>query len=386
MDKTGYIEVSFVIPCLNEEKTLAKVLENCHETGLKFKSYELIVADNGSSDNSINIAKESRAQVVNVKNKGYGSALKEGLKQAIGEYVVMGDADLTYDFADSINMIQKLKDEDTSLVMGNRFLGTIEKGAMPMLHKYIGNPILTLIGKVFFGADINDFHCGLRAFVNKDIKELNLKSQGMEFASEMVIRACLAGLKLSEVSANLRKDHPERNPHLRTWRDGWRHLKFMFSFSPKYTYFPLSLFFIINSILVFILNLTQQVPFSGTNSLAFSVVLYVCGLWASSEYISSRLLLATKIKYKNSFFSDILFKFVRSRSFLDRSFQIVLFLISIAITIIVSLYIKSNGNYEYFSERSSQLKFYISMILSSTSLYIYLVASKINTFSWLHDN
>lgn len=384
MSKEDSRETSFVIPCLNEERTLKSVIDNCHEAGKFCSSYEIIIADNGSNDNSVPIALANNTRVVNVSTRGYGSALREGIKQAKGQYIVMGDADSTYDFLDSVHMIEQLRTNKYSLVMGNRF-GNIEKNAMPFLHRYLGNPVLTSIGRILFGAQVNDFHCGLRAFIRKDILELNLKSQGMEYASEMVLRACLAGYLMTEVPAKLRKDHPDREPHLRTWRDGWRHVKFMFSFSPKYLYSPLSFLFILFSLLLMIVNFLQIIPFSGSNTLAVSGILYVCGLWSSSEYISSRLLLASKIKYRSSFFSDLLFRFVRSRNFLDKAYQIILILVTTSFLIIANLLIKSYGNFEMLSFRPSQISFYIAMILLSTSLYIYLVASKINTFSWLHE-
>tara|TARA_Y100001968_G_scaffold327067_1_gene371370 strand:+ start:449 stop:1603 length:1155 start_codon:yes stop_codon:yes gene_type:complete len=384
MEDLDSIETSFVIPCLNEERTLKNVIENCHEAGKYSSSYEVIVADNGSTDNSVKIAKANNAKIVNVPIRGYGAALREGINQASGKYVVMGDSDSTYNFLDSVAMVEKLRSAKYSLVMGNRF-GQIEENAMPFLHRYLGNPVLTTIGRILFGANVRDFHCGLRAFNRKDIIGLNLKSQGMEFASEMVLRSCLAGLSITEVPARLSKDHPDRKPHLRTWRDGWRHVKFMFSFSPKYLYSPLSLFFLLSSFFLLIVNLIQIEPFSGSNTLAVSGMLYLCGLWASSEYISSRLLLASEIKYRQSFVSELLFKFVKSRNFLDKSYQVIILLSTIAIVIILNLLLKSAGDESMLSLRTSQISFYISMILLSTSLYIYLVASKINTFSWLHE-
>ena len=384
MSQDNLIETSFVIPCLNEARTLKSVLDVCHNAGKYSSSYEIIVADNGSDDGSIEIAKSNDAKVINVETRGYGAALKAGIANARGRFVVMGDADSTYDFSDSIQMIENLRTDQYSLVMGNRF-GRIEKNAMPFLHRYLGNPILTAIGNTLFEANVNDFYCGIRAFKREDILKLNLKSNGMEYACEMVLRSCLAGYNISEVPAKLRKDHPDRSPHLRTWRDGWRTVKFMFSFSPKYSYFPLSLFFWFSSLLLLVINLLQKDPFSGSNTLSLSIVLYACGLWTSSEYISSRLLLATKIRHRHSFFSELLFRFVKSRSFLDKAFQLFFILLVISISIVIILLSQSDGNFGFLNERPSQLSFYFSMFLATTSLYIYLVASKISTFSWLHD-
>ena len=382
--KEDLIETSFVIPCLNEARTLKDVLNVCHNAGSFSSSYEIIVADNGSTDGSIKIAEENGAKVINVETKGYGAALKAGISNALGTYVVMGDADSTYDFNDSIGMIDKLRTKKYSLVMGNRF-GRIEKNAMPFLHRYLGNPALTAIGNTLFEANISDFYCGIRAFVRKDILKLNLKSNGMEYACEMILRACLADYSIAEIPAKLRNDHLDRSPHLRTWRDGWKTVKFMFSFSPKYAYFPLSLFFWISSFLLLTINLFGKVPFSGSNTLSLSVVLYACGLWASSEYISSRLILASKIQHRHSFFSELLFKFVRSKSFLDKAYQLILLLLVSSIIIIVSLLVRSEGDFTYLSQRFSQLSFYLSMIFSTTALYLYLVATKISTYSWTHE-
>lgn len=385
MSQMNSIETSFVIPCLNEARTLSNVLEVCHNAGQYSSSYEIIVADNGSTDGSIQIAQEKGAIVLNVETKGYGAALKGGIEKARGQYIVMGDADSTYDFNDSIKMVEKLRSNKFSIVMGNRF-GRIEKYAMPFLHRYLGNPVLTAIGNLLFEANISDFYCGIRAFVKDDIIKLNLKSDGMEYACEMILRSCLAGYSISEVPAKLRRDHPDRRPHLRTWRDGWRTVKFMFSFSPKYSYFPLSIFFWSSSLLMLILNLIGQVPFSGSNTLSLSVVLYACGLWTSSEYISSRLLLASKIKHKHSIFSEMLFKIVKSNSFLDKAFQLIFFLMLISLIIILTLFFSSDGDFNFFSQRSSQFSFYVSMVLATTSLYLYIVATKISTFSWTHES
>ena len=384
LPKEEFIETSFVIPCLNEARTLKNVLDVCHNAGKYSSSYEIIVADNGSNDGSIQIAEENGAKVINVETRGYGAALKAGILNAAGRFVVMGDADSTYDFNDSVEMINKLRTNKYSLVMGNRF-GRIEKNAMPLLHRYLGNPVLTALGNTLFQANISDFYCGIRAFLRKDILNLNLKSNGMEYACEMVLRSCLAGYPITEVPAKLRNDHPDRSPHLRTWRDGWRTVKFMFSFSPKYSYFPLSLFFWLTSVSLLAINLFGQDPFSGSNTLSLSVVLYACGLWTSSEYISSRLLLATKIKHRHSIFSELLFKIVKSRSFLDKAFQLIFILILSSLLIIFGLIYSSKGDFTFFNQRSSQLSFYLSMIFSTTSLYLYILASKISTFSWTHD-
>lgn len=224
------------MPCLNEAETLEVCIE-------KARSYldrsgvvgEVIVADNGSTDGSQQIALSLGARVVDVPSKGYGSALMGGIEAAEGEYVIMGDADDSYDFANLDFFVERLRAGD-DLVMGNRFRGGIEPGAMPPLHKYLGNPVLSWIGRVLFPSKIRDFHCGLRGFSRKAILGLSLRTTGMEFASEVVVKATLAGLKVSEVPTTLKRDGRSRPPHLRSWRDGWRHLRFLLIFSPRWLF------------------------------------------------------------------------------------------------------------------------------------------------------
>lgn len=230
------IELSIVMPCLDE----AESLETCI---VKANSYlsrsgvegEIIVADNGSTDGSQQIATRNGARVVDIANRGYGSALMGGIEAACGKYVIMGDADDSYDFADLDLFMERLRAGD-ELVMGNRFLGGIEAGAMPPLHKYLGNPILSWIGRVLFPSKIRDFHCGLRGFSREAVLGLGLRTTGMEFASEVVVKATLARLKVSEVPTTLKKDGRSRPPHLRSWRDGWRHLRFLLIFSPRWLF------------------------------------------------------------------------------------------------------------------------------------------------------
>ena len=230
------IEVSVVIPCLNEAETLAvcirKALGCLSENGI---SGEVIVADNGSSDGSQAIAEAEGARVVPVEAKGYGNALMGGIEAARGRYVIMGDADDSYDFSALGPFIEKLR-IGNDLVMGNRFRGGIEPGAMPALHKYLGNPVLSGLGRLFFRCPVGDFHCGLRGFSREAIWRMKLQTTGMEFASEMVVKATLLGLRISEVPTTLSPDGRSRPPHLRSWRDGWRHLRFMLLFSPGWLF------------------------------------------------------------------------------------------------------------------------------------------------------
>jgi len=224
------IELSVIIPCLNEEDTLKDSIEEAFE-GIKISGIhgEVIVSDNGSTDNSVSIAKKSGAKVFSTDIKGYGAALINGLNNASGEFIVMADADMTYNFLDIPKFIKEL-DSGYDLVIGNRFLGGIEKGAMPFLNKYIGNPLLSSFAKLFFGSVVNDYHCGLRAIKSSAYRKLNLKSVGMEFATEMIAKASLLKLKIIEIPTTLRKSPVERTPHLKPLRDGLRHLHLIFSY------------------------------------------------------------------------------------------------------------------------------------------------------------
>jgi glycosyltransferase involved in cell wall biosynthesis len=230
------IEVSIVMPCLNEAETLATCIQKAQRAiergGL---AAEIIVADNGSTDGSQVIAKELGARVVPVARKGYGSALIGGINAARGRFVIMGDADDSYDFTAIAPLIDKLRD-GCDLVIGNRFMGGIEPGAMPWSHRWIGNPVLTFISRVFFHTPVGDAHCGLRGFRKDAYEQMRLRATGMEFASEMVIKASLKRMRIAEVPVTLRPDGRSRPPHLRTWRDGWRHLRFMLLFSPRWLF------------------------------------------------------------------------------------------------------------------------------------------------------
>lgn len=233
---TDTIELSIVMPCLNEAETLAVCIDKAR--GYLARSGvvgEVVIADNGSTDGSQDIARAHGARVVDVPTKGYGSALMGGIEAAYGEYVIMGDADDSYDFSNLDPFIERLRAGD-QLVMGNRFKGGIAEGAMPPLHKYLGNPVLTWIGRVLFRSPVGDFHCGLRGFNRKAILDLHLQTTGMEFASEVVVKSTLGGLRVSEVPTTLDKDGRSRPPHLRSWRDGWRHLRFLLIFSPRWLF------------------------------------------------------------------------------------------------------------------------------------------------------
>lgn len=233
----GTIELSIVLPCLNEAETLETCLRKARKSLDDLGVVgEIVVADNGSTDGSQEIARNCGARVVDVPRRGYGAALAAGFAAAEGTYVLMADADDSYALEDIGGFLESLR-AGNELVMGNRFQGGIEKGAMPFLHKYLGNPLLSKIGKLFFRIPVGDFHCGMRAFRRDKILELGLRTSGMEFASEMVVRASLAHVKMAEVPTTLRPDGRTRAPHLRTWRDGWRHLRFLLAFSPRWLLF-----------------------------------------------------------------------------------------------------------------------------------------------------
>lgn len=229
-------ELSIVMPCLNEAETVARCVDKARryleQAGI---DGEVVVADNGSTDGSPAIALAHGARVVEVAEKGYGNALMGGIRAARGRFVIMGDADDSYDFADLDPFVEKLR-EGYDLVMGNRFLGGIEKGAMPALHRYVGNPVLSGVGRLFFRAPVGDFHCGLRGFRRDSLLALNLRTTGMEFASEVVVKASLAGQRICEVPTTLHPDGRSRPPHLRSFRDGWRHLRFLFVYSPRWLF------------------------------------------------------------------------------------------------------------------------------------------------------
>jgi glycosyltransferase involved in cell wall biosynthesis len=237
-------ELSIVMPCLNEAETLA----TCITKALTFMtdnnvSGEIIIADNGSTDGSQSIAKKLGAKIVSIPVKGYGSALQGGISHANGIYIIMADADDSYDMYTLMPILEQLR-KGHELVMGNRFSGTIKPGAMPQLHRYLGNPLLSFIGRLFFQPGVRDFHCGLRGFSRESILRLNLCTLGMEFASEMVVKASLQKLSIAEVPITLYPDGRTRPPHLNSWRDGWRHLRFLLLFSPRWLFLYPGIFLI----------------------------------------------------------------------------------------------------------------------------------------------
>jgi glycosyltransferase involved in cell wall biosynthesis len=227
------VVLSVVMPCLNEQQTVGACLRKAVAT-LRDKGIvgEVIVADNGSSDRSVDIARAEGARIVNVEEKAYGNALKGGVLAARGQYVLMADTDNSYDLAHIPRFLEKLR-AGSDLVMGNRFHGGIKSDVMPLLHTHVGNPGLTGIGRLFFGSPCGDFHCGIRAFRKHSFHRMDIRSTSMEFACEMVVKASLLRMHVTEVPTSLSRDGRSRPPHLRTWRDGWRHLRFLLMYSPR---------------------------------------------------------------------------------------------------------------------------------------------------------
>jgi glycosyltransferase involved in cell wall biosynthesis len=272
------------MPCLDEAETIATCIDKARDylehSGVRG---EILVADNGSTDGSPEIAAEHGARVVRVDERGYGAALKAGIDAAQGRFVIMGDADDSYDFSNLHPFVKELRG-GAELVMGNRFKGGIAPGAMPGLHKYLGNPVLSGIGRLFFKAPVGDFHCGLRGFDREAISALGLESRGMEFASEMVVKATLRQKAIAEVPTTLHPDGRSRPPHLRSWRDGWRHLRFLMLFCPRWLFFYPGLLLLTAGVASMLWLEPSPRSVLGVeldvNTLTFSVVAIVCGFEA----------------------------------------------------------------------------------------------------------
>jgi glycosyltransferase involved in cell wall biosynthesis len=298
------MELTILMPCLNEAETLAICIQKA-KSFLKNENIlgEVLIADNGSQDGSQQIAKDHGARVIDVEQRGYGAALMSGIQHALGQYIIMGDADNSYNFLDLMPFLQQLR-EGNELVMGNRFKGKIERGAMPFLNKYIGNPILSFLGRCFFRSRIGDFHCGLRGFKRESIQQLQLESQGMEFASEMIAKASLQKLKIAEVPTTLMPDGRSRPPHLRPWRDGWRHLRLLLLLSPRWLFLYPG--FSLLMVGVGLMGLLMNGPFKISQSyldihtMLFASVFVIVGIQTIFFYFFSREIVSTK---QNHFFT-----------------------------------------------------------------------------------
>ncbi|HXH17917.1 MAG TPA: glycosyltransferase family 2 protein [Chitinophagales bacterium] len=321
------------MPCLNEAETIG----TCIRKARKFLESnkiegEIVIGDNGSTDGSQAIAQTEGARVVPVPQRGYGAALLGAIKEAKGKYIIMGDSDDSYDFLHLELFVEKLR-EGYDLVMGNRFRGGIEKGAMPFLHKYLGNPVLSFIGRLFFNIKIGDFHCGLRGFRKDSIQRIGLITPGMEFASEMVVKASLFNLKITEVPTRLFPDGRSRPPHLRTWRDGWRHLRFLLLYSPKWLFlFPGAMLFILSAVL-FIILINDRISIGNIqfdiHTLMYLAVLIVLSTQLISFYLVSKIYAVnTGLIPVNKDYNKIFSYFNLERGML---FSVILILIGIAL-------------------------------------------------------
>ncbi len=280
------LDLTILMPCLNEAETLAfcvrQAMEAIAASGLRG---EVVVADNGSTDGSQEIARSEGARVLDVPVRGYGAALIAGIEAARGTYVMMADADASYHFEHLPRFLPRLN-EGYDLVMGNRFAGSIEPGAMPPLHKYLGNPVLSAAGRIFFRIPVRDFHCGLRAFRRDPILALNLRTTGMEFASEMVVKASLAGLRMTEVPTTLSPDGRSRPPHLRSWRDGWRHLRFLLLYSPRWLFFYPGIATFAVGVILSAMLLPGPLPIGGGHTLDVDTLTYALGLVLIGAHIT----------------------------------------------------------------------------------------------------
>lgn len=286
------IELTLLMPCLDEARTLPACLQEARDTLDKLGvSGEILIADNGSTDGSQAIAEAAGARVVPVAQRGYGHALNTGINAARGRYVIMADADGSYDFRESGPMLEALRN-GADIVMGNRFAGGIHPGAMPWKNRYIGNPVLSYLGRLLFKIPTRDFHCGLRGGCTAAIQQLNLRTGGMEFASEMVIKAALSGLKMVETPVSLRKDGRDRPPHLRPWRDGWRHLRFMLLFSPRWVFLVPGLLALLTGLVGFATLLSGPVQLGNitldVHTLLYAAAAILCGFQAIAFAVISK--------------------------------------------------------------------------------------------------
>ncbi|HEV7525671.1 MAG TPA: glycosyltransferase family 2 protein [Acidimicrobiia bacterium] len=293
------LELTILMPCLNEAETVATCVRAARAwlAGAGVAG-EVLVADNGSTDGSQELAGAAGARVVSVTTAGYGAALGGGIASARGRFVVMGDADDSYDFGHLDAFVERLRSGD-DLVIGNRFAGGIAPGAMPALHRYLGNPILSLAGRLMFGVPVRDFHCGLRGMRTDAIRALELRTTGMEFASEMVVRAALADLTISEVPTTLRPDGRTRPPHLRTWHDGWRHLRFLLLFSPRWLFLiPGIAMTVVGLILTTVLSFAGSISLGSVKfevgTLVYSAALTLAGVQATSFALFTRIYAVAK--------------------------------------------------------------------------------------------
>jgi len=334
------VELTVVMPCLNEAETLATCIDKAH-AALRANSIagEVVIADNGSTDGSQQIARDHGARLIPVPIRGYGAALNTGILAARGKYVLMGDADDSYEFNHLPRFLEQLRN-GADLVIGNRFRGGIGPKAMPPLHKYLGNPVLSFLGRALFNVPIGDFHCGMRAFSKDAYERLALRTTGMEFASEMVVKSALLGQKIVEVPTTLQKDGRSRPPHLKTWRDGWRHLRFLLIYSPRW------LFLIPGLVLMFVgLGLTAWLlpaerPFGhvnlGVDTLAYAAAAVLLGFQLVFFAIAAKVFAITEGLLPEDQSFDRWFQYITLETGLIARVLMVLAGIGIAISSVVS--------------------------------------------------
>lgn len=294
-------ELTILMPCLNEAETLGRcVTKALNFLKLNSISGEVLIADNGSTDGSQEIASSLGARVIAIPQKGYGAALIGGINDANGTYTIMGDSDDSYDFTALLPFVLALR-SGADLVIGNRFTGGIDKGAMPFLHRYLGNPVLSFIGRLFFKIPVGDFHCGLRGFNTQVMRNLELKTTGMEFASEMIVRSALENIKIQEVPTTLVKDGRSRPPHLHTWRDGWRHLKFLLMHNPFWLFFVPGIFFLFSGALIVSALFSGPMRLGGLN---LDLNTYTFGCFMA--IVGVQLIVSTGVTYQYAFSTGIL--------------------------------------------------------------------------------
>lgn len=287
--------VSAVIPCLNEAETLGICIKKIRSAFEKLNiEGEIVIGDNGSTDESINIAQNLGAIVAHQPIRGYGAAIQAAVAKSSADYIIMADADDSYDWSNLKPFIDRLQ-QGNELVMGNRFQGTIHEGAMPFLHKYIGNPVLSFISRRLYRIEIGDFHCGMRGFTRDAWNKMQLRSTGMEFATEMVIRASEERLKMTEIPIDLFPDKRNRPPHLRTFRDGWRHLRFIMTYAPNHLYLlPGMLLLAIGlafQVLLFNGPVTLFGQYIGIHFLALGMMIFFLGFSITTLGIAARVFL-----------------------------------------------------------------------------------------------
>jgi glycosyltransferase involved in cell wall biosynthesis len=312
-------ELTILMPCLNEAETLVSCIQKAKQFLLiEGICGEILVADNGSTDGSQDIARAQGANVISVATRGYGAALKSGIHAARGRYIIMGDADDSYNFLNLMPFVTKLR-EGHDLVMGNRFKGGIVNGAMPPLNRYLGNPVLSFLGRIFFKSDIGDFHCGLRGFRRDSFLGLGLQGDGMEFASEMIVKATLQKFKITEVPTQLFHDGRSRRPHLRPWRDGWRHLRLLLLFSPRWLFFYPGLLLMLLGFSLMSVLIIGPIEIGGVqldiHTLLFSGLFMIAGLQAVCFAVFAQLIANFHMKLPTSreFFQQILQVFTLER-------------------------------------------------------------------------